>query len=228
MTYSEATHEQAWLIVRYHTRWHGLSWDSSPERMAYSRGQLQQAWLILRHHTRRHDLFWGTTPPGTTDSEAPHQRVWPIARHPIVADRKQSMTTGRHDNSATTLFHRQPTRRHDHWPTRQVTDIFKKKITDTRRHSPTESFLEKGWKETSFSMSKLLHKWNFAPDLQGSLGSVLLQYAPQIWIQYCKYADLAWPNSYAAHLNPPPSTLLDGSSHNALVRFSVNLWICIW
>ena len=33
-------------------------------------------------------------------------------------------TTGRQDNSATALFHRQPTRRHDHWPTRQVTDNF--------------------------------------------------------------------------------------------------------
>ena len=50
----------------------------------------------------------------------------------------ESMTTHRqtpcrHDNSATALFHRQPTRRHDHWPTRQVTDTFFKKLTDTRR-----------------------------------------------------------------------------------------------
>ena len=56
-------------------------------------------------------------------------------------------STGRHDNSATALFHRQPTRRHDHWPTRQVTDIFFKNsptLADTHRHSPTETFLEKG------------------------------------------------------------------------------------
>ena len=50
-------------------------------------------------------------------------------------DWKESMTThrqttGRHDNSATALFQRQPTRRHDHWPTRQVTDNFLK----TQRH----------------------------------------------------------------------------------------------
>ena len=40
------------------------------------------------------------------------------------------------DNSATALFHRQPTHRHDHWPTRQVTDnCFKKSPTlaDTNR-----------------------------------------------------------------------------------------------
>ena len=42
-------------------------------------------------------------------------------------------TTGQHDNSTTALFHRQPTRRHDQWPTRQVTDNFLK----THRHSPT-------------------------------------------------------------------------------------------
>ena len=42
-------------------------------------------------------------------------------------------TTGRHDNSATALFHRKPTRRHDK-------TIFLK----THRHSPTETFLEKG------------------------------------------------------------------------------------
>ena len=57
-------------------------------------------------------------------------------------------TTGRHDNSATAIFHRQPTRRHDHWPTRQVTDIFLKNsptLADTHGHSPTETFLEKGF-----------------------------------------------------------------------------------
>ena len=45
-------------------------------------------------------------------------------------------STGRHDNSATALFYRQPTRRHDHWPTRQVTDNFFKNsptLADTHR-----------------------------------------------------------------------------------------------
>ena len=45
-------------------------------------------------------------------------------------------STGRHDNSATALFHRQQTRRHDHWPTRQVTDNFFKNsptLADTHR-----------------------------------------------------------------------------------------------
>ena len=53
-------------------------------------------------------------------------------------------TTGRHDNSATALLHRQPTRRHDHWPTRQVTDNFFKNSSTHIRHSPTETFPEKG------------------------------------------------------------------------------------
>ena len=53
-------------------------------------------------------------------------------------------TTGRHINSGTAIFHRQPTRRHDHWPTGQVTDNFFS--YKNRQHSPTEPFLEKGLK----------------------------------------------------------------------------------
>ena len=69
------------------------------------------------------------------------------------------LTTGRHDNSATALFHRQPTRRHDHWPTRQVTIFLK-----THRHSPTltdRDFHRKRVKRNIFfSMSILLYFWN--------------------------------------------------------------------
>ena len=70
-------------------------------------------------------------------------RNWNLNFESMITHRQ---TTGRHDNLATALFHRQPTRGQDHWPTRQVTDIFFK----THRHSPTETFLEKGWKEFFF------------------------------------------------------------------------------
>ena len=55
-------------------------------------------------------------------------------------------TTSQHDNSATAIFHRQLTRRHDHWPTRQVTDNFFKNsptLADTHRQSLSEKRGEK-------------------------------------------------------------------------------------
>ena len=53
-------------------------------------------------------------------------------RHFFTDKQLADTTTGRHDKS-------------------QI--IILKKLTDTRRHSPTETFLEKGWKEIFFSMS---------------------------------------------------------------------------
>ena len=47
--------------------------------------------------------------------------VWDFPSESMTTHRQ---STGRHDNSAMALFCRQPTHRHDHWPTRQVTDNF--------------------------------------------------------------------------------------------------------
>ena len=88
---------------------------------------------------------------GISMNPFPDHRNNKVARFPVFWTKKvfiwsadqltgvyESMTThrqtiGRHDNSATAIFHRQPTRQHNHWPTRQVTDNFFKysqKLTD--------------------------------------------------------------------------------------------------
>ena len=46
-------------------------------------------------------------------------------------------TTGRLDDSPTVFFHQQSTHRHDHWPTRQVTDLVLKNFKKSPIHSPT-------------------------------------------------------------------------------------------
>ena len=43
MAYSEVPRQQAWPIVRHHTRIHDLQWGTTPESMAFSEAQHQQA-----------------------------------------------------------------------------------------------------------------------------------------------------------------------------------------
>ena len=92
-----------------------------------------------------------------------HQQRGKKTQHPIIS----SILVGIYDNSPT-----------DNWPTRQLSDgtfspttnsptrpladttshrHFFKKLTGTRRHSPTETFQEKGWKWIFFLMSILLY-----------------------------------------------------------------------
>ena len=54
--YSEVPRQQAWPIVRPHTRRHDLQRGTTPEVMTYSEAPRQQAWLIVMYQTKRHDL----------------------------------------------------------------------------------------------------------------------------------------------------------------------------
>ena len=92
MTYSEATHKQAWIIVKHHTRRHCLWGGTTPEGMAYtevphqhSRAIIeaphQKVWPVVRHHTSRH----GIIPTGMVDRETHHQLTCRNEDHPAAA-----------------------------------------------------------------------------------------------------------------------------------------------
>ena len=56
MAFSEVPRQQAWTIVRHHTRRHDLQLGTTPEGMTYSEIPRQQAWLIVMYQTKRHGL----------------------------------------------------------------------------------------------------------------------------------------------------------------------------
>ena len=57
--------------------------------------------------------------------------------HVVESMTTHRQTTDRHNDSPTVFFHRQPTHRHDHWLTRQVTDTILKSFKKSPTHSQT-------------------------------------------------------------------------------------------
>ena len=56
LAYSEVPRQQAWHIVRHHTRRYDLQWGTTPEGMSYSVATHQQTLLIVMYQAKRHDL----------------------------------------------------------------------------------------------------------------------------------------------------------------------------